>query len=234
MKRLTTLILPLLGLALLSGCAGMGGGSQRNQLQETVQAYDARLAAQEAALSSIADELREARLAREAAALAATEAAEEVPAEPLADESTEQDGAGDGETVVVTALDETAPVETVAVPLAPLPESAPAVVNFAAEDRAQACVLDLMQKGAEVDRPTSAVKAAYVCSHLYGLDHNRGLEDKTVSHELTQDGKAFEASLEQRKARFQHVLDLDSGDDRDYRLGGGFSVLPASLSADTK
>ena len=235
MRRiLSTAILLALTVVLGTGCAGMGGQREdlQAQYQRAVQAQAERDAQQDKVLAGIADELRLAREAREAAAApeADPEVVETVVADGEGDADTNTD---DTEAVVVEALPE-APTP-VAVPLADNSgDSDSGVVNFAAEDRAQACVMDLMQKGADVDRPTSAVKAAYVCSHLYGLDHNRGLEDKTVSHELSQDGKAFEANLSQRQARFQHVLDLDSGDDNDYRLGRGFSVLPASLSADSK
>lgn len=243
MRRVLILALPLFALA-LSACGNMGG-HRADEDAMVRAAFDARLASQEAQTQEILAELRATREAAEAATLAATPPLPE-PELPDGVEDTGNDGEGETDTgggsagapeaVVVTTVEDTVPVETVAMPLADNSSdgSGANVVGFAAEDRAKTCVTDLMKTGADVDRPTSAVKAAYVCSHLYGLDHDRGLETQNVSHSLTLDGKAFTAGLEQRKAKFQHVLDLDSGNDGDYPLGRGFSVLPASLTAGTE
>jgi hypothetical protein len=85
--------------------------------------------------------------------------------------------------------------------------------GFAAAERAENCVVRLMTAGSEVDRPTTAKMAAYVCSHMYGLNFNRKVKALEVQHVLDKDGKQFEAVLERDNAAFNYGLQLDGADD---------------------
>ncbi len=198
----------------LSACGSMGTKDETAQLLQQMQAQQNREMAA----------LREQMSQSQAPTLTAEQVAEVVQAQLAAQTPTVDEADTDveaytptleGETTEETGDAETLPAEADVAEATNeiLQVNLTATGGFAAAERTENCVVRLMTTGSEVDRPTTAKMATYVCSHMYGLKFNRKVKALEVQHVLGKDEKQFEAVLERDGAAFNHGLQLDGADD---------------------
>ena len=69
--------------------------------------------------------------------------------------------------------------------------------QFITAELTENCIIRIMSAAADIKRPTNAKMAAYVCSHVYGLNHQRTLEIEKVLVGLGQGNRKFDAELKQ-------------------------------------
>ncbi len=212
----------------LSACGSMGTKDETAQLLQQMQAQQNREMAA----------LREQISQNQAPTLTAEQVAEIVQTQLAAQTSTvdEADVEADVSTLEGEITEETddagtllAETEAAEATKEILQVNITKAGGFAAAERAEDCVVRLMTTGSEVDRPTTAKMAAYVCSHMYGLNFNRKVKALEVQHVLDKDGKKFEAVLERDSAAFNHSLELDGADD-DIALDGEFVLTNGALN----
>ncbi len=213
----------------LSACGSMGTKDETAQLLQQMQAQQ----------NHEMDALREQISQNQAPTLTAEQVAEIVQAQlaaqtPTVDEADTDVGA-DAPTLEGETTEETGDAGTLLAE-ADVAEATNEILQvnltatggFAAAERAEDCVVRLMTTGSEVDRPTTAKMAAYVCSHMYGLNFDRKVKALEVQHVLDKDGKQFEAVLERDSAAFNHGLQLDGADDG-IMLDGEFVLTNGAL-----
>ena len=85
-------------------------------------------------------------------------------------------------------------VETAGQPVA---TKQPANGGFMTAELTENCIVRIMSAASDIKRPTSAKMAAYVCSHVYGLNHQRTLEPEKVLYNLGKDNRKFDVELQQ-------------------------------------
>lgn len=81
--------------------------------------------------------------------------------------------------------------------------------EFMTAEMAENCIVRIMSAASDMERPTSAKMAAYVCSHVYGLNHQRTLEAEKVLYDLGKDNRKFDVELKQYVSNDDNDIVLD-------------------------